>query len=102
MFKKRIYFAFCVVPTFIGMVIGWQVGENIGIAALPPNAWAGDGAGIFDCSITGSGWGALIGIGVACCVAWYFVARRRQSRKVSLQTSAPEDEVWPPAPTHLP
>jgi len=102
MLKKRIYFALCVVPTFIGTVIGWQVGENIGIAALPPNAWAGDGVGVLEQNINYSGWGTLIGFGfgVICCFVWYFFARRHHSRRVLSQAAASEDQVWPPAPTH--
>ena len=88
--------------TLLGMITGWQVGENIGIAVLPPNAWAGDGAGILVWNIHGASWGMSIGfgVGVSCCLIGYFVARRRQLRRVIPQGSVPEDGVWPPAPTH--
>jgi len=102
--KKQIYFVLCLVPTILGTVIGWQVGEEIGIAALPPNAWAGDGMGILVQNIHGASWGALIGLGfgVACCLIWYFFARRRQSQKVAPQANPPDVQVWPPAPTQRP
>jgi len=100
----KICSALCVASTCLGAVIGWEVGERIGIAALPPNAWAGDGVGILDHSLTGSGWGALIGFGfgVICCFVWYFFAQWHQSRKVVSQASAPDAHVWPPAPTQRP
>jgi len=91
----------CFITTTIGIVAGWLVGEQRGIAALPPNAWAGDGIGILIKSMEGSCWGALggLGFGIICCLAWHFHTRRRQAQGVVPQASVPDDQVWPPAPT---
>ena len=94
----------CVFLTLLGMITGWQVGENIGIAALLPNAWAGDGVGILVWNIHGASWGGLIGLGfgVACCLTWYFFARQRQPQKIAPLANSPDAQVWPPTPTQKP
>ena len=85
----------CLAFTLIGTVIGWQVGENIGIAALPPNAWAGDGIGILVQNIHGACWGALIGLGVGlvCCLIGYFFARSRPPQKITPVARVSEDQA---------
>ncbi len=83
----------------LGIVIGWQIGDNIGVSQLPPNAWAGDGIGLMIWDFRGAFWGAVIGFGVGlvCCLLWHFLVQRRTPAIVS--GVVPEDgEVWPPAP----
>ncbi len=96
---KTIYVALCFVPTIIATIVGWNIGEKIGIAALPPNAWAGSGVGILLDSIDYSGWGAStgFGFGLACCFILHLLARRSRSRH-SLPLTPPDDSVWPPPP----
>lgn len=54
------------------MIVGWKIGEQKGIAALPPNAWAGDGVGVFIASSDGAYQGIAVGfgIGLACFLAY--------------------------------
>lgn len=95
---KTKYAALCLVPTVIGTIIGWNVGDKIGIAALPLNAWAGDGIGILIDDIRYSGWGALIGFGfgLVCCLVLHVLVLR--SRYVLPLSLPPDDSVWPPPP----
>ena len=83
----------------LGIVIGWQIGNNIGMSNLPPNAWAGDGIGVIFEAAFDAFWGAVIGLGIGgiCCLLWHFLVQRRTPPIAS--GVVPEDgEVWPPAP----
>ena len=75
--KIKICLGFCFLASVIGMVDGWKIGERKGIAALPPNAWAGDGVGVFIASSDGASQGIAIGfgIGLICFFAYLILMR---------------------------
>ncbi|MGI4789785.1 MAG: hypothetical protein ACRYFS_13155 [Janthinobacterium lividum] len=70
--KIKICLGFCFVSSVIGMIAGWKIGEQKGVAALSPDAWAGDGVGVFIASCDGASQGISVGfgIGLVCFLAY--------------------------------
>ncbi len=78
-----------------GGILGWQIGDRVGIAALPPNAWAGDGIGLMIDDVIGGGVGGLLGSGLGglCLLVWHRINRKRRPQDVIT-----DEQVWPPPP----
>ena len=100
--KKTVSLLLCFVSGIIGAIIGGYVGEQIGIAALPPHAWAGDGIGILIDQMEGVAIGAGIGIffGVIGILSWRRITRKRA--EVVSEIIVADHSVWPPPPTLSP
>ena len=95
--KKYLYATICLLFALLGLVAGGIIGFMIGVSNLPPDPWAGDGIGVMFAAVVGAFWGAVIGVGLGGCLAWYMSVQQRTPTIVSGAVSQ-EGEVWPPAP----
>lgn len=91
--RKRVGLLLCFSLAVIGAVAGYHRADQIAIAALPPNAWAGDGVGVsiadVDGTVNGAGLGLLLGL-VCCFLLWLFT---RQCRRGVVEARPTSDVV---------